>query len=291
MEEQSLRAARSTGGRGRGNWALTWAIMVMQLGTTVATLAADPREPTSSRAAREQATARIPLKQLSRGERAAVEYVLNHTSIYRRLPTRAVDCDPKLYAFLVENPEVIVNLWEVMGIGLVTLDRTGPDTFRCADGQGTLCNVKVLHHAPGLQVVYAEGSYDGPLFRRPVKGKCVLLLRSRQHKETNGRYYVTSTMDTFIHLERGGVHLIAKTFQPLIGKVADYNFVETVNFVSSLSRTAEVNPDGIAKVSPRLKRVAPDVQEEFASIAANLSQRSAGYTKLRRAAHQQARRR
>src|SRR5450755_3126999 len=66
---------------------------------------AAPMDGTSSAEAREDATRKIPWSRLPEGQRRDVEYVVKNPSIYRRLPTRVVDCDPDLFTFLLRRPD------------------------------------------------------------------------------------------------------------------------------------------------------------------------------------------
>src|SRR3984893_14739759 len=77
---------------------------------------------TNSRAARDEAVKSIPFDKLSGEMRTRVSTVINNISVYRRLPTQSIDCDPDLFVFLVRNPEVIVDIWRVMGITNMTLE-------------------------------------------------------------------------------------------------------------------------------------------------------------------------
>jgi hypothetical protein len=85
-------------------------------------------------------------------------------------------------------------------------------------------------------------------------------------QETDGRYYVTSRMDTFIQIEHAGVELLAKTLQVLVHRAADYNFVETASFLGTVSRTAEVNSGGMCRLADRLSKVEPDVRDRFTEL-------------------------
>ena len=91
-----------------------------------------------------------------------------------------------------------------MKISNVALSRTGADTFRASDNAGTLCDVKYCYSDHDTHVIYAEGSYNGPAVQPPVRARCVLVLKSGYMQETDGRYYVTSRMDTFIQIDHAG---------------------------------------------------------------------------------------
>ena len=236
--------------------------------------AADATQATSSRAARNDAIRSIPMDRLDPQMRKKVADTIAGTSIYRRLPIQVTSCDPEMYLFLVRHPEVVVGIWEEMQISNVALARTGPDTFRATDNQGTLCHVKYCYSDHETQVIYAEGAYNGPLFKRPLRARCVLLLKSGYLQETDGRFHVTSRMDTFIEIDHAGVELLAKTLQVLVHRAADYNFVETASFLGTVSRTAEVNSRGMQRLAGKLTGVDPDVRGRFAELSHEVAEKA-----------------
>jgi hypothetical protein len=216
----------------------------------------------------------IPLARLDPSDRQRISATISDTALFRRLPVQVTPCDPDLYLFLVRHPEVVVNIWEVMNISNVAISRTGENTFRAADGAGTLCQIKYCYSDHETQVIYAEGSYDGPLLSRPVRATCVLLLKSGYAQETDGRNYVTSRMDTFIQIDHAGLELLARTLQPLVHRSADYNFVETATFLGTVSKAAETNGAGVGRLARRLTNAEPAIRERFAEIALDVNKKA-----------------
>ncbi len=267
------RQRPTIGGR-RRSWELWLALACIVLASAGSSQAASPNQATSSRAARDEAIRSIPYDKIAPAMTEKIRSAMAHASIYRRLPIQVTPCDPDLYLFLVRHPEVVVNIWEVMKISNVALSRTGADTFRASDGAGTLCEVRFCYADHDTHVIYAEGSYDGPLFNRPVQAKCVLVLKSGYMRETDGRYHVTSRMDTFIQIDHAGVELLAKTLQLLVHRSADYNFVETAGFLGTVSRTAESNPGGMCRLAEKLTNVEPEVRDRFSELSVEVGQKA-----------------
>lgn len=230
---------------------------------------------TTSRAARRESLRAIPLDRLDGNNLERVRYVLAHTTIYRRMPTKVIDCDPQLFVFLVRHPHVIVNIWEVLGISNVALEPTADGAFLASDGHGTLGRVEFLTDEPNRQLIYAEGKYEGPMFKIPVRARCVLLMRSRFSRGADGRQYVTAQLDGFIHVDQAAADLLVRAFQPLVGRTADYNFTETMAFVGNLSRTTERNPLGVERLYRRLRKVEPETRRRLVEISRNLAAHSA----------------
>ncbi len=256
--------------------------LLMSLAIAVPIRAADPNagKASSSRAARDEAVQLIPMDKLSREMRSRVTSVINNTSIYRRLPTQTIDCDPELFEFLVLNPEVVVDIWRVMGITSMTLDRKSTEAFRASDGQGTIGNVEFAFRSPELHVVYSEGMYDGPMYPVKLRGECVMVMKTTHVREQNGRPHVVNRLDAFLRIDNIGVELIARTLQPLLGKTADHNFSETSAFVGTLSHTAEANPAGVARLAQRLPHIDPQTRDRFAELAEHAADKAAAQAAL-----------
>ena len=231
-------------------------------------------------AARDEAVRAIPWKLMSPASRQTTQSILNNTSIYRRLPTRIIDCDADLFTFLLQHPEVVIDVWRVMGISQVALSKMPDGSYRGTDGAGTTGTVRYLfsnwgNGARNTAVVYADGAYQGPPFVTALKAQSIMLLRSSSVRETNGRRYVTVKVDTFVRIENLGIEIIAKTVQPWIAKTADQNLIETLTFVSNFSRTAEKNPDGMQRLAARLAAVDEPTRNQLVHLCFRTAERYA----------------
>lgn len=235
----------------------------------------DPTRGDTSRAARQDAVQGIPLERLSQDSRAKVEGVLADTTIFRRLPVQVIQCDPDMYLFLVEHPDVVVNIWEVFGITQLAVRQIGRDTFRIADEDGTTGTMELLYASHDTHVLYADGSSEGPVRSRPIRGRVLVVLKSGYVRETDGKCYVTCRLDAFLQVDRAGVEFVTKTLQPVVGHVADVNFAQTAGFLGSLSRTAETNPDGVVRLASKLTEVQPPVRQRLAELAEKIGGQAA----------------
>lgn len=257
-------------------------------GQAAALFAANGSTPsTTSDEARDAARRAIPLSRIAPEYRGKVAQVLKDPSIYRRLPTEVVDCQPEMFTLLAQNPEVLVEIWRKLGVSKVQLVRTGPNTFDLTDGMGTTGKLSIVEQLcePGAQnriVMYSEGRYEGKPFNKPVTANCVLLLTSGSMKETNGRHYVAARMDTFVRIDRPSLEILAKAVHPWVGKTTDQNFVDTMTFISNFSYTAENRPQTIARLANDLDRVDAArknrlvrVAHECAEVGVGLRQASA----------------
>ena len=234
-----------------------------------------PSSGTADRQARQQALAAIPVGQLLPEAVEKIRPIVDSPTLYRRLPIETIHCTRDSYVFLARHPDVLVGLWDLMGITNVQVQRTGPYRLRAVDGSGTTCDIDLVYGDLQTHLFLARGSYDGKLVARPVHGNGVFLLRSRYAVDADGRPTVTGTMDCFLQLENLGADLIARTFGGLIGKSADHNFRETAKFVEQIEIATETQPMAMMEVAHRLPQVQNDVRTQFAAMIRRRSMRTA----------------
>jgi len=224
--------------------------------------------------AKRNAIEAIPFDQLTEESHAKLWNVVSRPSLYRQLPPTVIRADPDLFVFLVRHPEVIVNMWDLMGITKVTINRQADYVFDASDGAGTDSRVELIYGDQNLHVLYAEGSYQGPLLRKVIRGRCVLVLRSDFVRTQDNKSYVTSRLDVFLQIDNPGAELIAKVLHPLVGSTADQNFVESVKFVGQVTQAAETRPQRLYQLTQRLTKISPPVRERFSALAAIANKRS-----------------
>jgi len=234
----------------------------------------NPLAATSSQEACQDALQSIPLEKLDPEALAKVRSVLSNVTVFRRMPVQVVDCDPDLYLFLVRHPDVVVGIWQALKLSRLQLRQTGPNSFQVTEPDGSTAWFEYLYRSHDTHIAYAEGTYAGPLLARPVKGRCLLILKSGYVRETNGRYYITNRLDAFVSVDRTAAQLITRTVQPVIGKVADNNFIQTVGFLGSLSRTAELNSEGVQRLAAMLPNVDAETRRAFAELAAAIPRKA-----------------
>lgn len=228
---------------------------------------------TTSQAAREDAIRGIPFHRLSQNARTRINAVVRKPTMYRRMPINVIDCDPELERFLVRYPEVVVNVWQLMGITKITAERIAPYKLGCADGVGTITEMELIYGDRNIHVILCEGSYEGSLFRKPLTGRCVLVLKSGAVKTNFGRHQITNCLDVFVQIDNVAIDIFARTLHPLLGRSADVNFLESMKFLQRMSRAAERNGPGMQYLASRLHQVDDEVRAKFQQVVANVNER------------------
>jgi len=227
---------------------------------------------TTSRVAKKNAIEGIPFQSLSPQAQQRLAAVIKKPTMYRRMPITVIQCDPEMHRFTVRHPEVIVSIWQLMGITSVTANRIAPYVLKSSDGVGTTTDIELIYGDNDTHVLLCEGSYDGPLFRKPLTGRCVLVLKSGTVQTERG-YQITNRLDVFLQIDHAGLDIFAKTLHPLLGKSADVNFTESMKFLERMSQASEKNNDGMQHMVERLQTVQPPIRQQFRQVVSNVNQR------------------
>jgi hypothetical protein len=237
------------------------------------TLAQTHETGSSSRQNREHAAKLIPFSQLNQPTREKISEVVDSASLYRRLPVNSIAADPDYFRFLVRYPEVVVNIWQIMGVTQMSTSRTGPFTIDSDDGVGTTSTLDLVFGNENLHVFFGTGVYEGPVFKRKINGRCVLILRTDYRQDQQGQNHVINQMDVFLKLDNVGASIMAKTIQPIVGSTADQNFLDSLKFIQRLNETTVDNGPGVQHMAYRLN-IDEEVREKFIEAAGLVYERA-----------------
>ncbi|MGE3780589.1 MAG: hypothetical protein AB7F89_25595, partial [Pirellulaceae bacterium] len=67
----------------------------------------------------------IPFDKMTDDAQGKLWRIVSQPSLYRRLPVTRMQADPDMYLFLIRHPEVVVNMWDLMGVTKVQIRRNG----------------------------------------------------------------------------------------------------------------------------------------------------------------------
>ncbi len=229
--------------------------------------AEDMNKGSSTKASKKAATKAIPYDKLNQKTSQKISNIVKNASIYRRLPVATIQADPDLFVYLVRYPEVIVNIWQIMGATKMNATRTAPYVLSTNDGVGTTGTVDLVYGSTKKHLFYCEGQYQGPLLLRPVKARCVILMQTEFFVGRDGKSRAQNRLDIFLKIDNMAANAVAKTVHPLIGSTADHNFLETLKFVENLNATTVENGPGVQRLAQRLTKISPAVQQQFQQVA------------------------
>lgn len=224
----------------------------------------------NSTAAQQQAERELLSRPLPQRARARIQDVLNDACFFRRPASDRIACDPNFYRFVLSRPDVVVDIWRVLGVSDIRLRQTGPDQYFADDGSGTTTRLEYLYRGDDSYIVYAEGSYTGPLALRTMRGSAVLHLQTSHGVGADGRPQVTHRLDVFLRLHNLGAELVARGMTSQLGTMTDRNFHEVSTFLQSLAGRIESDADWSDRLAANLTGVSDETRLQFARVVAGM---------------------
>ncbi len=231
---------------------------------------------------KKQTLQNIPWEELSSDAQEKIRRVVSAHTLFRRMPQQKVYCDPEMFSFLVEHPDIVVGFWHQLGVTQVSLQQQSSPKqagrhFVMKEASGTTAVAEILHRTSNLCVVYGRGQYCGPFLTKLYNGEVLLVMRSRFVRDANEEPMVICDLDAFVRTDNVGADLLAKLFATSLGKIADSNFEQTLAFVSHVCEAAATNPNSLRVKGLGLSGVREGVREEFCDVVDRVALRSAKY--------------
>ncbi|MBL8849972.1 MAG: hypothetical protein JNG89_09815 [Planctomycetaceae bacterium] len=213
---------------------------------------------------------RLPLAQLSDADRRQVDGLVRSPSLFRRLPTVTCRTDARVYSYFVENPDVAVSIWRVMGVSDMQMRQVSASEYETDLNDGTVGAVKVLHRSANCVLVLCSGDFKSPLLAKPIRSTGLMCLQSQAWQSPEGLSYVTHTGDVFVVLHSDAVEAIARLISPMSFKMADKNFEEVTLFVRMMDEAMARQPAWIERTASRMDGVIPGRDKELLDLAAKV---------------------
>ena len=227
-----------------------------------------PQQP----AAQEQAKHSIPCDKLTATAKTKLRSVITDTTVFHRLKTQQFKCDQGVYIHLVRHPEILTNIWELMGVTRLRIERTAPFSMRIHDGQYTKTTLELVYGTPNLHIFHCEGSYKGMIIPTVSTGRAIIIIRSKYDTAAAPATQVPTVkhqMDIFLQIDNAANQLLVKTLSYFFMKTADANFAETTQFIGQIDKIICNNPAGMARLADRLTQVQPALRQQFGVLVRN----------------------
>lgn len=223
-------------------------------------------EGDSSRKAKQTAIEQMPMALLSRPGQQAVKNVLDDVSLFRRLPTIALNADRRVYEYFTAHPDAAVSLWRAMDISRVQMRQTGPNEYETDTRDGTWGQVEVLLRNADHYIIMCRGSFQSPALKKPIQASAVMHLQPKFGE--NGA--TLHTLDLFVTFPSQTIETMAKLISPVSNRIADRNFEEVSLFIVMMSAAMQSQPMWVQTVSQKMDGVLAERPQELMALTATM---------------------
>lgn len=224
----------------------------------------------SSEESQRRALAELPLDKLSPARRAQAQEVLNQLSLFRELPTLAVETDPAVHQYFLDYPEMAVGIWRAMKISKFHLTPHQPGTYTATDNDGTEGRVEILYRDQHQMLVRCDGVAESPLLPMAIKARSLLHLQMDFIKTKDDVIWSRNRLRMFVAFPSETIEAAAKMVSPLGNLIIDRNLREVCLFVAMMSTAMVHQPGWVEYIARNVDGVSKERRNELIQLTAKV---------------------
>jgi hypothetical protein len=196
----------------------------------------------------------VPLDELPADVQPRARAVLEHPTLRARGPAEAFACQPALYDWLLDHPDLAVRMWRCLGAECTDIRADGAGVFVWSDRQGSAIRWQTVLRGPDRRVWYAEGSVKpGPLLPA-VPLRAVAVLRHGEGRDAAGRPVLRHQVELAVHADSHAAALAARLLGASAPRVAEQYVAQIGVFYSALARYLTRHPEQAVVLFAQLQR-------------------------------------
>lgn len=222
----------------------------------------------SSSSIRKQALQDLSLERLGPQGQKKAQAILKNVGMFRHLPTISFECDPEIYRYFLNNPDVAVSTWRAMGISQFQLQQTGANQYRADAGDGSIGDIEILLQTPKEIIIVCDGAFKSPLLPKPIVARSLMRVQSSFVRNVEGKVTGTHNGEVYVEFPSHAVEAAAKVISPVSHVIADRNFKQMTLFVHLMSQAMVKNPAWIEQTGQKMEGVSDEKKLEFFQAAA-----------------------
>lgn len=224
---------------------LVWVIWL----AGVPVLAQSPKEPITP------TSAPLPLDDMTPEMREHVRAVLDRPTLRSHGPVEAFTCQPIVYDWLLDHPELAVRLWRLLGARCADILLEGENRYLWKDGQSKIHWDTALK-GPGLRIWYAEGEVHPGVLLPHAPVKAVAVLRYMEIHDSAGKPAIRHQVEMILHTDSHAVALAARILGASVPHLAEQFVGQIEMFYGALAWYLEQHPRHAEALFTQLKQPA-----------------------------------
>lgn len=195
----------------------------------------------------------VPLDQLAPALRERVRSVLEQPTLASRGPLEAFRCQPALYHWLLDHPDLAVRLWRDLGAKCADIHALGDGRFTWKDARNGEVHWQTIVRSARQRVWYAEGRVKAGLMLPPVSIRAVVVLNHQDGSDGKGKPAVRHQMDMILHTDSRAVRLATRLFGASAPRLAEEYVAQMEMFFGALAWYLSEHPDKATALFGKLK--------------------------------------
>ncbi len=148
-----------------------------------------------------------------------------------------------VFEYLLDHPEFATHVTRTLKLARYRIWRT-PQGLAIDDGWGTVGTFEVVHAAPGIRVMHAQGEYQNRLLPN-IRGQAVVMFDYAPRIVADNRHAIQTVVTGFVKLDSRVLSLAGKLASAVASAKADREGRTLVKMFARTSRAIDDNPAGV----------------------------------------------
>ncbi len=192
--------------------------------------------------------------------RPEIEKIVANPTFVRRLDFQVL-ADGRVYAFLLDHPDLNAALARALGIAPYQVVNIGPGQYRGDDGGGNVGTVQVFS-ASGHARAFLESGVSPGWWFGDIGGRVIALVVFSTEEES-----VRGTVTVWARIDQGVVDHLLRVLKPMLGGFLDRKLREQFGIAARVSEAAAQHPDHFCPLLEESSGGSPDARQALGELA------------------------
>jgi hypothetical protein len=219
------------------------AALTVTLGVTQAAAQRTSQKPGAAKLEQARAAEMVPVEQLPAEVREGVRKALEKPTVFTHGPAEAFECDPAVYHWFLDRPDLAVAAWRRLGATCVGIKARGDGQFSWSDPDGSAIVWKTVHRTANLRIWYAEGKVRPAALLPLVPVKSVVVMQHAEGRDRSGGPLMYHQADVFVQTDSAAAKVAAKLFGPGMPRLAEQCVGQLQMFFAGVAWYIHKNPE------------------------------------------------
>ena len=197
-----------------------------------------------------RAAAQVPLNLLPPQVREGARHALEKPTVFSRGPAESFVCDPAVYYYFLDHPDLAVAAWRRLGAKCLTITDRGGGRFGWSDPNGSDIVWQTVYSTPELRIWYAEGKARPSPVLPLVPVRAVVLLHHTEMRDRNGNPAIRHRTDMFLRTDSLAANLASKVMGGSPTRIAEQNLGQLQMFFAGLAWYLHRHPERAGTLVP-----------------------------------------
>ena len=199
--------------------------------------------------------------QIPERTRTRLQNVTEHPTLSTRVESEPFPGRLDVFEYLLDHPEFATHVTRTLKLARYRIWRT-PEGLAIDDGWGTVGTFEVVHAAPGLRVMHAQGEYQHRLLPN-IRGQAVVLVDYAAKSGANSKHAIQTAVTGFVKFDSRVLSLAGKLASAVVNAKADREGKQLVKMFARTTRAIEEDPAGVYEQLRQKPDVPPRELEQF----------------------------